>query len=71
MGPWTAVAPLMALCTDPHEDIRGRALRLLRHLCDKHARFIDADKLCAGVVEAYAFRAALAQVRRRLRGGRV
>lgn len=35
MGPWTAVAPLMALCTDPHEDIRSRALRLLRQLCEK------------------------------------
>lgn len=35
VGPWTAVAPLMALCTDPHEDIRGRALRMLRQLCEK------------------------------------
>ena len=35
VGPWTAVTPLMALCTDPHDDIRGRALRLLRQLCDK------------------------------------
>lgn len=35
VGPWTAVAPLMALCTDPHEDVRGRALRMLRQLCEK------------------------------------
>ena len=62
MGPWTAVAPLMALCTDPHEEIRGRALRLLRTLCDKYPRYLDADRLCSGVVEAFNFRWALAQV---------
>lgn len=103
VGPWTAVAPLMALCTDPHEDIRSRALRLLRHLCEKvgdrvkrecevpgwgmrragsacrwllakwlhkahlllplqFSRYLDADRLCSGVVEAYRFRAALAEV---------
>ncbi|PSC68988.1 nipped-B B isoform X2 [Micractinium conductrix] len=61
VGPWTAVAPLMALCTDPHEDIRSRALRLLRHLCEKFSRYLDADRLCSGVVEAYRFRAALAE----------
>ncbi len=63
MGPWTAVAPLMALAADPHEELRGRALRLLRQLCDKYPRYLDADRLCSGVVEAYSFRAALAQVR--------
>jgi hypothetical protein len=56
----------MALCTDPHEEIRGRALRLLRTLCDKYPRYLDADRLCSGVVEAFNFRWALAQV-----GGRV
>ena len=66
VGPWTAVAPLMALCTDPHEEIRGRALRLLRTLCDKYPRYLDADRLCSGVVEAFNFRWALVQV-----GGRV
>lgn len=35
VGPWTALSPLMALCTDPLEEIRSRALRMLRHLCDK------------------------------------
>ncbi len=35
VGPWTALSPLMALCTDPLEEIRGRALRMLRLLCDK------------------------------------
>lgn len=35
VGPWTTLSPLMALCTDPLEEIRSRALRMLRHLCDK------------------------------------
>ena len=60
--PILAVPALIALCTDPFEETRRRALGLLRTLCEQHSRFLDADRLCSGVVEAYAFRAALSKV---------
>ncbi|PRW45458.1 nipped-B isoform X2 [Chlorella sorokiniana] len=62
VGPWTALSPLMALCTDPLEEIRSRALRMLRLLCDKHARYMDVERLCVGVDRAWAFRTDLAKV---------
>lgn len=63
VGPWTAVAPLMALCTDPQGELAGRALRLLRTVCEQYPRYMDADRLCGGVAQAYAFQAALREVR--------
>jgi hypothetical protein len=63
VGPWTALSPLMALCTDPLEEIRSRALRMLRLLCDKHARYMDVERLCVGVDRAWAFRTDLAKAR--------
>eukprot|EP00887_Chlorella_sp_A99_P005943 scaffold29.g5943.t1 len=59
VGPWTAVEPLCALCTDPLEEVRVRALRLLRQLADKHPRYFDAERLARGVAAAAAFHAAL------------
>lgn len=38
VGPWTALSPLIALATDPLEEVRARALRLLRQLGEKHPR---------------------------------
>lgn len=60
MGPWTAIAPLIALSTDPLDEIRTRALRLLKQLGEKHPRYFDADRLASGVAAAQAFHATLA-----------
>lgn len=32
MAPWTAVAPLVALATDPAEDLRAKAMKLLKQV---------------------------------------
>lgn len=32
VAPWTAVAPLVALATDPAEDLRAKAMKLLKQV---------------------------------------
>lgn len=64
MGPWTAVPALVALCTDPADQMRAHALRLMCQLAQKHQRYVDADRLMAGLGEAFAFHCRLSEVRR-------
>jgi cohesin loading factor subunit SCC2 len=61
VGPWTAISTLVVLCTDPAaEDVRGRAIKCLCTLVEKHARYFDAEKLADGVVTSKYFHSALA-----------
>ena len=53
VAPWTAVAPLVALCADPAPDTRGRALRVLRQTHDKYPDFVAERLAPAGVAEAW------------------
>jgi hypothetical protein len=53
VAPWTAVAPLVALCTDPSPSTRARALRVLRTHHEKHADFVSDRLAPAGVAEAW------------------
>lgn len=53
VAPWTAVAPLVALCTDPAPDNRRVALRVLRQMAEKHSKFVSDYLAPAGVAEAW------------------
>jgi cohesin loading factor subunit SCC2 len=53
VAPWTAVAALVALCTDPTPDTRARALRVLKTHHEKHSDFVSDRLAPAGVSEAW------------------
>ncbi|CAD7704601.1 unnamed protein product [Ostreobium quekettii] len=54
VAPWTAVAHLIALATDPNLELASRAVRLLKQEADKFAQLF-ASETARGIVEAYKF----------------
>ncbi|KAI8475824.1 MAG: hypothetical protein J3K34DRAFT_517001 [Monoraphidium minutum] len=53
VAPWTAVAPLAALCTDPSPETRRAALRVLRVTFEKYPDYVSDHLAPAGVAEAW------------------
>ncbi|CAG9462202.1 unnamed protein product [Pedinophyceae sp. YPF-701] len=59
VAPWTGVAHIVALATDPAPHIRAEALRIFRTLVAKHPQFIDA-RIGDGMVAVHDFHDRLA-----------